>query len=318
MSDTSAAGTRLGYLGPAGTFAEQALRSLDIARGAELVPHASVPTAIAAVRDGSVAAALIPIESSVEGSVPSTLDALASGEPLHIIDEVALSIRFVLAARPGVSLAEITLVAAHPHAEAQTREWIAEHLNGVSVIPALSNADAAKSLADGQGAHDAAVTNTLAASYYGLNVLADDIGDEEEATTRFVLVARPSTLPEPTGADRTSLMLFMRADHPGALLEILTEFAVRGVNLTRIESRPTRRALGDYFFSIDCEGHVDDARVAETLKGLHRICARVVFLGSYPRHDGREAHIRPGTTDADFDAAATWFATIKGIAGTQS
>jgi prephenate dehydratase len=302
---------RLTYLGPAGTFAEQALRTLDIAADAELVPAASVPAAIALVRSGAADAALIPIESSVEGSVPTTLDSLSTGEPLRIVDEVALPIRFVLAAKPGVSLSDVTLVAAHPHAEAQTRQWIAANVPAASVIPALSNADAPKSLADGSGSHNAAITNSLAASYYGLAVLADDIGDEDEATTRFVLVARPGDMPAPTGADRTSLMLFMRADHPGALLEILTEFAVRGVNLTRIESRPTRRALGDYFFSIDCEGHVSDARVSEALKGLHRICAQVVFLGSYPRHDGREAHVRPGTSDVDFDEASHWLAAIK-------
>jgi prephenate dehydratase len=302
---------RLAYLGPAGTFAEQALRTLDIANGADLVPEASVVAAVAAVRSGSVTAALIPIESSVEGSVPTTLDSLSTGDPLRIIDEVALPIRFVLAAKPGVALGDITLVAAHPHAEAQTRQWVLANLPGASVIPALSNADAPKSLAEGQGNHNAAITNVLAASYYGLNVLAEDIGDEDEATTRFVLVAGAGLMPAPSGADRTSLMLFMRADHPGALLEILTEFAVRGVNLTRIESRPTRRALGDYFFSVDCEGHVNDARVSETLKGLHRICARVVFLGSYPRHDGREAHVRAGTSDVDFDAAARWLSEIK-------
>jgi prephenate dehydratase len=302
---------RLAYLGPSGTFAEQALRTLARAADAELVPAASVPAAIALVRSGAADAALIPIESSVEGSVPTTLDSLSTGEPLRIIDEVALPIRFVLATKPGVSLADVTLVAAHPHAEAQTRQWIAANVPAASVIPALSNADAPKSLAEGTGNHNAAITNSLAASYYGLDVLADDIGDEDEATTRFVLVARPGDMPAATGADRTSLMLFMRADHPGALLEILTEFAVRGVNLTRIESRPTRRALGDYFFSIDCEGHVSDARVSETLKGLHRICARVVFLGSYPRHDGREAHVRAGTSDVDFDAAGRWLAGIK-------
>jgi len=299
-------GVRLAFLGPAGTFAEQALRTLDIADGAELIAAPSVGAAITAVRNGAADAALIPIESSIEGSVPSTLDALSTGTPLRIIDEVALSIRFVLAARPGVTLTDVTLVAAHPHAEAQTREWIAAHLPGVPVVAALSNADAAKALAEGFGNHNAAVTNELAAQVYGLDVLADDIGDADEATTRFVLVARPGRSPEPTGADRTSLMLFMHADHPGALLEMLTEFAVRGVNLTRIESRPTRKALGDYFFSVDFEGHITDARVAEALQGLHRICARVVFLGSYPRHDGRAAHIRPGTTDADFAAARDW------------
>ena len=117
--------------------------------------------------------------------------------------------------------------------------------------------------------------------------------------------------PLPTGADKTTLSLFMRHDEPGALLAILTEFSVRGVNLTRIESRPTRKALGDYFFSVDIEGHVDDARVAEALMGLHRICMDVRFLGSYPRDDGKMPMLRNGVTDADFTEARQWLDTLK-------
>ena len=145
-----------------------------------------------------------------------------------------------------------------------------------------------------------------------LEVLADDIGDNDEAWTRFILLAQTGHLPAPTGADKTTLSLFMRADHPGALMEILTEFSVRGVNLTRIESRPTRKALGDYFFSVDCEGHVNDARVGEALAGLHRICADVRFLGSYPRHDGKQPLVRDGVTDADFRDAEQWLQQVRG------
>jgi prephenate dehydratase len=119
-------------------------------------------------------------------------------------------------------------------------------------------------------------------------------------------------VPPPTGADKSTLFLYMREDHPGALLEILTEFAVRGVNLTRIESRPTRKALGDYYFSVDCEGHVADARVGEALAGLHRVCAQVRFLGSYPRHDGKAPLVRRGVTDADFAEAQTWLSSVRG------
>ena len=145
-----------------------------------------------------------------------------------------------------------------------------------------------------------------------IRVLAEDIGDNDEAWTRFILLAQTGHLPAPTGADKTTLSLFMRADHPGALMEILTEFSVRGVNLTRIESRPTRKALGDYFFSVDCEGHVNDARVGEALAGLHRICADVRFLGSYPRHDGKQPLVRDGVTDADFRDAEQWLQQVRG------
>ena len=125
----------------------------------------------------------------------------------------------------------------------------------------------------------------------------------------------PGAIPPPTGADKTTLSLFMRLDQPGALMAILNEFAVRGVNLTRIESRPTRKALGDYFFSVDLEGHVADARVSEALMGLHRVCLDVRFLGSYPRHDGKQPVLRDGVTDADFSEAQKWLDALKGTNG---
>ena len=151
---------------------------------------------------------------------------------------------------------------------------------------------------------DAGVCAPVAASNEGLEVLAEDIGDNASAVTRFVLVARPGTLPEPTGADKTTVVLFQRDDHAGGLLELLEQFAVRGVNMTRLESRPTGAAMGSYCFSIDFEGHVLDARVGETLMGLRRVCAEVRFLGSYPRADGGRPDARPGTSDADFDRRA--------------
>jgi prephenate dehydratase len=158
---------------------------------------------------------------------------------------------------------------------------------------------------------DAAVCAPVAAHNEGLEVLAHDIGDNRAAVTRFVLVAHPGTLPEPTGADKTTVVLFQRDDHPGGLLELLEQFAVRGVNLTRLESRPTGEGMGAYSFSIDFEGHVQDARVGETLMGLKRVCAEVRFLGSYPRADGVEAGTRPGTSEADFDAARDWLDELR-------
>lgn len=299
---------RIAFLGPRGTFAEAALRSMPSASNAEHVAAASVTAALDAVRGGDADACLIPIENSVEGSVSTTLDELAAGEPLEIVDEVTLPVQFALMARPGVTLGAITRVLTHPHAHAQCRGWLTANLPGIPVVPAMSTAGAAAAL---EGA-DAAVAQRIAAEVYSLDVLADGIGDNEEAYTRFVLCRRPGHVPLATGADKSTVVLFMRADHPGALLEILTEFAVRGINLTRIESRPTRRALGDYYFSIDFEGHVDDARVGEALMGLHRICAEVRFLGSYPRHDGREPHLRAGVTDADYLEAHGWLGRVRG------
>ena len=195
------------------------------------------------------------------------------------------------------------------------RRWIDETLPGATVIPSLSTAGAAAALLQDPAPFDAAVAPRLAAERYGLDVLADGIGDTEDATTRFVLVRLPGSIPPPTGADKTTLSLFMRLDQPGALMAILNEFAVRGVNLTRIESRPTRKALGDYFFSVDLEGHVADARVSEALMGLHRVCLDVRFLGSYPRHDGKQPVLRDGVTDSDFSEAQKWLDALKGANG---
>jgi len=269
----------LAFLGPAGTFAEAALRTLPDVGTA--VPAPSVSAALALVRAGEVDGAVVPFENSVEGSVPTTLDELAGGEPLQVVAEVVLPVSFALLARPGTALADVRTVATHPHAEAQCRRWLAATVPQAQVVLASSTADGARLVAD--GAYDAAVSAPVAAEHYGLVALASDIHDNEGAETRFVVVARPTTSPAATGHDRTTVVLFINDDHPGALLEILTEFAARGVNLTRIESRPTGEGLGRYCFSVDLEGHVGESRVAEALKALETICAEVRFLGSYPR-----------------------------------
>jgi prephenate dehydratase len=304
--------TRIAYLGPRGSFAEAAVRTLPEAPDADLVPASSVLSALDAVRSGDVEKALVPIENSVEGSVSVTLDELAGGERLVIVDEVVIPVAFSLLARPGTTLAGVRRIATHPHAHAQVRGWLERNLPGVTVIPAMSTSAAAMALGEEAVGFDAAVAQRLAADVYGLTVLADGIQDTDDATTRFVVVQRPGALPAPTGADKTTLSLFMHLDQPGALLAILNEFAVRGINLTRIESRPTRKAMGDYFFSVDAEGHVRDARVGEALMGLHRVCLDVRFLGSYPRHDGRPPVLRRGVTDTDFDEAREWLRTLTG------
>jgi prephenate dehydratase len=305
---------RYAYLGPEGTFAEAALRSLPAAAKADLQPQPSVAAALDAVRHGEADHALVPIENSVEGSVSTTLDELATGAPLMLTREVLLPVSFALMARPGTGLHGVTRVATHPHAEAQCRGWLATVLPEAAVVPALSTAEAARSLADGAGSHDAAIAAPIAAERYRLEVLAEDVADNPDAVTRFVLVSRPAPPPLPTGHDKTTLVAFISDDHAGALLEVLTEFAVRGVNLTRIESRPTGERLGRYSFSIDCEGHVDDARLGEALTGMRRVCADVRFLGSYPRADTkaiaqaeRDAHDK----DAVYRDAAAWLGRIR-------
>ena len=301
---------RYGYLGPAGTFTEAALRSVPAAERAELLPYGSVPAALDAVRSGEVDGAMVPLENSVEGSVATTLDELAGGEPLQITREVLLPVTFCLLGRSGTAREDVRVVATHPHAEAQCRRWLREVLPGTEVVLAPSTADAARSVAEGR--YDAAVAAPIAAEHYGLQVLAAGVQDNEGAVTRFVLVSRPGPQPPPTGADRTSLFAFIADDHAGALLSLLTEFAVRGVNLTRIESRPSGGRLGEYFFSIDCDGHLAEERVGEALAALHRTCAEVRVLGSYPRADGAGASVPAGTSDGDFRAASAWLERLRG------
>jgi prephenate dehydratase len=302
----------IGYLGPEGTFSEAALLRLLETQNVESPVEAfgSVTFALQAVRDRQVAAALVPIENSVEGLVPATLDELANGEPLMIAAEITLPVQFHVWVRPGTDLADIKRLTTHPHAQAQCRAWLHEHLPHVEVAPAMSTASAAASVAE-ETLFDGAIAAPWAGSRLGLVPVATDIADNPDATTRFVLVAPHGEPPPPTGADKTTVMLYMRQDHPGALLEILTEFAVRGVNLTLIQSRPTKKVMGDYFFTVDCEGHVADARVGEALAGLHRLCAEVRFLGSYARHDGRSPLMRAGTTNQDFAESEQWLQGVR-------
>jgi prephenate dehydratase len=260
---------------------------------------------------------MVPIENSVEGGVAATLDALANGSPLRVVREVLVPVTFVLAARPGTRLEDVRRVASHPHGWAQCRRWVSEHLPDARYLPALSTAGAAEGLAavpgdDAEPPYEAALCAPLAAERFGLEVLAEDVGDHSTAVTRFVLVSRPGPLGEPTGNDKTTVVVFQRDDRPGGLLELLEQFATRGVNLSRIESRPTGDALGQYCFSIDCEGHVRSARVAEALMGLHRTCSEVRFLGSYPRADGGSIIVTPQTSDAAFRAAQSWLDGLDG------
>ncbi|MGP3969824.1 prephenate dehydratase [Streptomyces sp. 6N223] len=298
------AASRYTYLGPEGTFTEAALRSLPEAATRELVPTISVPAALDAVRNSEAAGALVPIENSVEGGVSATVDELASGAPLMIYREVVLPISFALLARPGTRLDSIKTVTGHPVAQPQVRVWLERHLPDAQWESAASNADGARLVQEGR--FDAAFAGEFAAATYELEPLVTDIHDAQDAATRFVLVGRPARPAAPTGADKTSVVLWLRADHPGALMEVLQEFATCGVNMVRIESRPTGAGIGQYSFSVDCEGHISDRRVGEAMMGLKRLCRDVRYLGSYPRADAVRPTVRAGTADADFLTAADW------------
>ncbi|MGC5285642.1 prephenate dehydratase [Micromonospora sp. DT231] len=307
--------THFVYLGPEGTFAEQALRSLPAAERGTRTPARSVGEALDNVRTGDADAALVPLENSIGGAVGVTLDEMAEGEPLVITREVILPVDFVLGARPGTPLTSIRTVAAHPQASTQCRGWLRDNLPDAVVVDVLSNGAAAAGA--GAGAYDAAICAPIGAGRHRLTTLADKIADHPDAVTRFVLVSRPGPPPPSTGDDLTSLAVYIAHDRVGALLSVLMELAVRGVNLTRIESRPTGEALGRYVFFLDCTGHVADVRLGEALQGLRRVCAEVRFLGSYPRHRWAEAAAdRPvpapaGLSDADYVDAAAWLARLR-------
>ena len=297
----------LGYFGPAGTFTHQALLAVT---EAEAVPFATVGQALDAVRSGEIEAAMVPIENSVEGGVSATLDILAAGKRLMIAQEVLLPVQFNLYARPGTTIEQVRRVLTHPHSAAQTRGWMATNLPQAGVTEGGSNAASAQEVSDPESRYDAAICGQIAGEMYGLVPVATEIADNASAVTRFVLVSLPTEPTQPTGADKTTMVAYMHTDRAGALLEILDQFSNRGVSLSRIESRPTKTGLGNYCFSIDAEGHMRDPRLAEAMLGLHRICAEVVFLGSYPRADGVRTQVARGFTDADFAAAREWYATL--------
>lgn len=307
---------RYAYLGPAGTFTEAALRQVASPQDAEYLPQVDVASAIDAVREGAADFAVVAIESTVEGGVTATLDALATGTPLVVVREVLVPVQFALAAPHGTALADVRRISAHPHAWVQCRRWLAHHLPGVVHVPATSNTAPAALIAQagersGELGFDAALVPPPAVETYGLHALARDVADNPSAVTRFVVVGHPGDVPAPTGADKTTLVVHLPDNEAGALLEMLEQFAARGVNLSRIESRPIGDALGRYSFSIDAEGHVADERVAEALMGLHRRCPLVRFLGSYPRADALEPTVHVGTADTDFVAARAWVADVR-------
>ena len=302
---------RIAYLGPEGTFTEAALLKISASglvpgtgssEGITPIPTESTPAALAAVRSGDADYACVPIENSIEGSVLPTLDNLATGTPLQIFAELTLDVSFTIVVRRGTQASEVDTVAAFPVAAAQVRHWLTEHLPKAQVVPANSNAAAAHDVSNGRA--DAGVSTALAAERHGLTVLATDVVDEPNARTRFVLAGQPGPPQARTGADRTSVVL--RLDNvPGALVSAMTEFSIRDIDLTRIESRPTRTELGTYIFFLDCVGHIDDDAVAEALKALRRRCVDVRYLGSWP------TGATGGAAPPRLDEASRWLTQLR-------
>ena len=273
------------YLGPAGTFTWAALRQVPEAEGQTWRSVNNVGEALDDVTSGRSVGAVIAIENSVEGGVSATQDALANIPGLRITGEYLVPVDFVLVARPGTALADVRVVAAHPVAYAQCHLWLDARLPDHEHLPATSNVSAAAQLLAENPVADAAVAPPGIDEQYPVEVLAERIGDNPNAVTRFVLVTASATLPPRTGADKTSVIVELPSDEPGGLVEMLEQFATRGVNLSLLESRPIGDALGRYRFVVDLDGHVLDERVADALLGLKRFSPNVIFLGSYPRAD---------------------------------
>ena len=301
----------ISYLGPAGTFTEAALKLAPQARGHHWKPVNNVGEALADVTAGRSRAAMIAIENSIEGGVTASQDALATIPGLRIMGEFVVPITFSLAVRPGTTLAEVRTVAAHPVAYGQCRRWLSGSIPDHTHVQAASNIASASALfpdADGaRPAADAAITPPTIRDYIDVDVVAEGIGDNHTARTRFALVGMQRTVPARTGADKTSLIVELPDDRPGSLLNMLEHLATRGVNLSMITSRPIPERPGSYRFVMDADGHIADARVADALRGLRRFSPRVLFLGSYPRADGLEIVPSPASSDANYADAEAWF-----------
>ncbi|MGF3057143.1 prephenate dehydratase [Microbacterium sp. YY-01] len=304
------------YLGPAGTFTEAALDQVPEARGQKWRAVHNVGQALDDVIEGRSHAAMIAIENSIEGGVSTTQDALAVLPDLRIVGEYLVKVDFVLVAPPGTTLDEVSVITAHPVAYAQCQQWLTHNLPNHSHVPAASNVASALSVLDGSSPAQAAIAAPGIIRHHDVEVLAESMGDNDNAVTRFVLVTRAAAPPPPTGADKTSLIVELPGDHPGALLEMLEQFSARGVNLSLLESRPIGDSLGRYRFVIDADGHILDERMADALLGIRRFSPRVVFLGSYPRADRRIVHYPDRYADGVFEEARDWLrALISGAPG---
>ena len=299
------------YLGPAGTFTEAALAQVADAAGKTWQPVNNVGQALDDVVSGRSTAAMIAIENSIEGGVSASQDALANIPNLRIIGEYLVPVNFVLVARPGTRLRDVRVINAHPVAYAQCHLWLDATLPEHGHLPATSNVAAAASLLLDTTA-DAAIAPPGITGHYPLDVLSVEIGDNPNAVTRFVLVSRTTRLPQPTGSDKTSVIVELPDDTAGRLLEMLEQFATRGVNMSLLASRPIGDALGRYRFVIDLDGHIHDERVADALLGLKRFSPNVIFLGSYPRADKIPITVTPRYDNVAFTEARGW---LDGLIG---
>ena len=300
----------IGYLGPHGTFTEQAVLSEPDLAGCDGRLFESMPAVLNAVEAGELDLGFAAIENSIEGTVNATIDTLAFSSNLLIQREVVIPISMELLVAPGATLDTVTTVVSFPHAIAQCRVWLAEHLPNATHRAANSTAHAVELVANAQDPTMAALGNRLAGTIYGLSELATGVQDSADNQTRFVSVARQG-VPKITGNDKTSIVIFQRDDRPGSLLSILQEFSARQINLSKLESRPTKKGLGNYCFIMDLDGHISDAVVADALKNIMAKQAEVKFLGSYPTTGSSASEVRA-------EANAAWRSAEEWISGLRS
>lgn len=298
---------RIGYLGPAGTFTEQALRSQPDLASQTLVPLRTFVDVLSATRDGQMDLGFVAIENAIEGTVNVTLDTLAFDTNLLIQREVVLDIEMHLMARPGTRLEDIVTVTSHPVANAQCRSFLTSKLPDVDVRPANSTAEAASDAADRPGV--AALGPAIAGETYGLEIVAAHVADIPDNQTRFLVVA-PAGVPRQTGHDKTTVMVTARDDRPGSLVAILHEFSARNINLSKLTSRPARTRLGNYCFIIDLYGHIADDIVANCLRNVHAKHADVKFLGSYPAAGDGSHQVREEASEA-WEEARLWMESLR-------
>jgi prephenate dehydratase len=303
----------IAFLGPSGTFTEEALRSEPGLAKAQLRPLPSFVHVLAAVTDRTADFGFVALENSIEGTVSIALDQLVFERDLVIVGEVILPVTQNLLAPAGTSVSDVRQIVSFPHATGQCRAWLTANLPDVEEVAARSTAEAVRLVGEGRGPGPgtAAIGTTLAAELYGLEVLVRRIEDQVGNSTRFVLVARPEAgIPGPTGHDKTSVVCFQSSDHPGSLHGILGQFSARDLNLVKLESRPTKRELGEYCFIIDFEGHVADEVVADCLRDLHAGLRKLKFLGSYPAA-GAHGPARRRDAEQAWQAADRWIEDVR-------
>jgi prephenate dehydratase len=307
--DRASSRVSIAFLGPAGTFTEEALFTQPDLTEADVVPIPNLADVLEAVNSGRTDLAFVPIENSIEGTVNATMDSLVFEVDLLIQREVVLDVHMHLLAPEGTDLESVRRVLSFPHASAQCRRFLAERLPDAEVVPTNSTAEAARLLGEDRPRGTAALAPRLAADLYGLEVLASSVEDHGDNQTRFVALARKG-IPARTGHDKTTVVCFQREDRPGSLHGILSEFSARNINLTKLESRPTKRGLGNYCFLIDLEGHVADEVVADCLRVLHAELADVKFLGSYPAA-GEHGPVLRAEADAAWRSADEWVSSLR-------